>query len=1085
MKILLVDDEPELLEQAKILLERENKEIEVITASCAKKALEMLGNSKYDAVVSDYQMPEMDGLEFLEEVREGRDIDIPFIIFTGRGREEVAMEALNLGADRYIQKRGDPKSQYGVLAEAIVHEAKRKEGEKKLKKRTEMLEGMLDGVQDVIAFQKPDHTIIRYNRVGYEMLGMSPEEVRGNKCYELLGRGEECEECATKGALKSKSIETVEKYQPELGRYLKATSNPILDENGEVSFIIEQLQDITEQKETEKELRKSEREKSLILDSADELIAYHDTDHVLIWANESYSEATGESIEDMKGRKCYEAWLGRDKPCEGCPVDRALEDGGPREGEMSPPGEERDWLVRGSPVRDEEGNIIGAIEVTIDISDLKEMKEKYRIITEGSSNGIYLFQDGEFKFVNEAMVEMSGYSLEELRGMNFLDLVHPDYRRKMKECTEKALKGDDSGLPERHEFRAVMKDGNIRWVQLTPSIIEYEGRPAIVGNVADITEQKEMEKELKSTLARLRTLMENQDVGILFEDDEREILYANQKFCDLFDISDAEAVIGEDCAEAVKRAKEIFVDPEGFARRIEELLEKTDPVKNEELELRDGRTFLRDYIPVHHEGKYLGHLWQYQDITERKKIEEELGRKKEKYRAVLGSAFAGIAIADLDENLIFVNDRFAEMLGYERDELIGKNFEVIPPEGEYSKFEEETEKRRDGKTSQYKTRLKKKNGEIIDVMVYGSPYKNADGELVGTMAIITDITEQKETKERLKRYETGVKASGDSIYMMDGDYRYIFANDEHLSRLVEDGRIPEENEDLVMGKRYREIHPEEHSEALEEKIETVKETGEQMTEEYEFPEVCRWSNRTYSPVKDSETGELKGVVIVSKDVTDRKKVEEREKFLHSLLRHDVRNKAQIVRGYLELLEGYDLPEEAESYVIKAEKGIEDSMELIEKVRILRNIDREEEVDEVFISPMIKNVISEREPQARERDMEIICGEIGCKVLGGFLLEELFSNLIENAIQHSQGSEIRVTSRDGVDECVITVEDDGRGISDGDKERILERGFRSGITGGSGLGMYLVRRIVDNYDGDIEVKDSELGGARFDVRLKKA
>ncbi|KXA97080.1 hypothetical protein AKJ39_03750 [candidate division MSBL1 archaeon SCGC-AAA259J03] len=114
MKVLLVDDEADILEQAKVFLQRENDRLEVETAASAEEGLQKFSVEDYDAIVSDYQMPEVNGLDFLEIVRKEKESDVPFIIFTGKGREEVAMEALNLGADRYLQKGGDPRSQYGV-----------------------------------------------------------------------------------------------------------------------------------------------------------------------------------------------------------------------------------------------------------------------------------------------------------------------------------------------------------------------------------------------------------------------------------------------------------------------------------------------------------------------------------------------------------------------------------------------------------------------------------------------------------------------------------------------------------------------------------------------------------------------------------------------------------------------------------------------------------------------------------------------------------------------------------------------------------------------------------------------------------
>ena len=134
INILLVDDESFLLDQAKIFLEREKEELNVITASSAEEGLDLLDEEDIDVIVSDYKMPEMNGLEFLRMIRKGKNDDLPFIIFTGKGREEVAMKALNFGANRYLLKKGDPQSQYGVLAQAIVQEYKKWKSEKQLKK---------------------------------------------------------------------------------------------------------------------------------------------------------------------------------------------------------------------------------------------------------------------------------------------------------------------------------------------------------------------------------------------------------------------------------------------------------------------------------------------------------------------------------------------------------------------------------------------------------------------------------------------------------------------------------------------------------------------------------------------------------------------------------------------------------------------------------------------------------------------------------------------------------------------------------------------------------------------------------------
>jgi len=118
-KVLFVDDNNLLRTQTKINLESSDYKFEVDTVSNVKEALDLIEEKEYEAIISDYLMEERDGLDLLEEVRQEKE-DIPFIMFTGRGDETVAQKALNMGANRYIKKKGDAKSQYDKLAEALL-----------------------------------------------------------------------------------------------------------------------------------------------------------------------------------------------------------------------------------------------------------------------------------------------------------------------------------------------------------------------------------------------------------------------------------------------------------------------------------------------------------------------------------------------------------------------------------------------------------------------------------------------------------------------------------------------------------------------------------------------------------------------------------------------------------------------------------------------------------------------------------------------------------------------------------------------------------------------------------------------------
>lgn len=140
--ILYVDDEEALLEITKIFLEQAGP-FSVDSACCAVDGLKMLSNHAYCAVVSDYEMPGMNGIEFLKEVRKQYPY-LPFIIFTGKGREDVVIEALNSGASYYLQKGGDPVSQFAELAHKISLAIEKRQTEERLLLDEQRLEALVD-----------------------------------------------------------------------------------------------------------------------------------------------------------------------------------------------------------------------------------------------------------------------------------------------------------------------------------------------------------------------------------------------------------------------------------------------------------------------------------------------------------------------------------------------------------------------------------------------------------------------------------------------------------------------------------------------------------------------------------------------------------------------------------------------------------------------------------------------------------------------------------------------------------------------------------------------------------------------------
>lgn len=176
ISVLFVDDEPALLEIGKIYLERQTG-ITVTTALSGPEGLRILETGSFDAIVSDYQMPEMNGIEFLKAVR-ARSRSLPFIIFTGKGREEVVIEALNSGADHYIQKGGEPKSQYAELGHRVRCAVQQRRSEAALQRKHAILRAILAASPNGIAYVR-NRTFQWANDSLADMLGYGRDELKG------------------------------------------------------------------------------------------------------------------------------------------------------------------------------------------------------------------------------------------------------------------------------------------------------------------------------------------------------------------------------------------------------------------------------------------------------------------------------------------------------------------------------------------------------------------------------------------------------------------------------------------------------------------------------------------------------------------------------------------------------------------------------------------------------------------------------------------------------------------------------------------------------------------------------------------
>ncbi|MEI6888235.1 MAG: response regulator [Bacteroidales bacterium] len=258
--------------------------------------------------------------------------------------------------------------------------------------------------------------------------------------------------------------------------------------------------------------------------------------------------------------------------------------------------------------------------------------------------------------------------------------------------------------------------------------------------------------ELSCNSDRLSNIIINMREGVLVEDENRLIVLMNESFCAMFGIPvKPEVLIGADCSGSAEQSKHLFEDPEVFVSGINYLLAKRKKVTGEILRLKDGRTLSRDYNPIIIAGVYKGHFWKYVDITSRRKYEDALRRSEEKYRLLIENINLGLLEVDMEGKVIYANQSFCEMSGFEREEMYGKvgeNIFTAPKNREL--VVQKNEARKQGISDAYELEITNKKGLRKWWLISGAPLFNNEGIQVGSTGIHLDITGRKQLEFTLR-----------------------------------------------------------------------------------------------------------------------------------------------------------------------------------------------------------------------------------------------------------------------------------------------------------------------------------------------
>jgi two-component system cell cycle sensor histidine kinase/response regulator CckA len=416
---------------------------------------------------------------------------------------------------------------------------------------------------------------------------------------------------------------------------------------------------------------------------------------------------------------------------------------------------------------------------------LHEAAEKYRSLVENATDGICVAQDGLFKFVNPAAAKFFGYSEAELMQRPFLEIIHPDDRERVARIAQRRVQG--LGVPPSYEFRAIAKDGESRWVRNRAVVIDWEGKPAALAFLTDITEQWRTQEELRQSQARLDLALRSAQMGVWHWDVLENRRSFDDQVCHL-----------------------LGIDPATFTGSEEEFLRAVHPDDRETIKaalrrtLDHGAVYEPEYRVVWPDGsihevaargrlaydgagrptRLNGILW---DVTDRKQAERELQESEQKFAAAFHASPNLMAVTKVaDGTIVEVNEAYSRLLGHSREESLGKTtseLSIWVDPSDRVTFVEALEKF--GQIDSFQTRLRRKDGGVLEC-VDSARTIDFGGERC-VLSVVHDVTARKQAEDALRtseeHYRTIFEHSLAGVYRSTTDGRVLHAN-EAFARML-------------------------------------------------------------------------------------------------------------------------------------------------------------------------------------------------------------------------------------------------------------------------------------------------------------
>ncbi len=396
-----------------------------------------------------------------------------------------------------------------------------------------------------------------------------------------------------------------------------------------------------------------------------------------------------------------------------------------------------------------EGTIVDITEQVEAVAALRDSQQLYRAVVDYSRDGVFLIQRGVLVFVNPALAHSLGYTVEELTGRDYMEVVAPEDRPLQAE--RRAARQSGSRETQRYEITLLHRDGQRRRFEVSASAVDYRGEIASAGVARDVTEQRQQDDRVREAERRYRELFENSPIGLFRARIDGAVVEVNNLLARMLGFVDGAALRREN--PSVRR---FVVDPAVIVAAVERLRHE-DVIERLTAELQgvDGRRFWiesRLVLDAAADGTALV-TGSVTDVSERIKAEAALAESEARYRALVEHSQVGVFVSR-GESYSYVNRAFAEMLGYGEADLVGRSvWDVVARDHrEVTRQYQAAVLAGVRQAADFETCLMRRDGSrLFATISVGSVVLDGVAHLTGT---VRDVTEQRQAEMRLRFHAT-------------------------------------------------------------------------------------------------------------------------------------------------------------------------------------------------------------------------------------------------------------------------------------------------------------------------------------------